>query len=124
MIDFFNNSTVKAQLNIMPEYIHSTWIACTYPGMNSFNYTYNVSGSSWIYSELRGKGYKMLMYTGDTDAMIPTLGTQQWINDMNWTVTDVWRPYFIPVTETTKKVAGYVEVRDDFTLATVHGAGH
>lgn len=43
---------------------------------------------------------------------------------MGWPVTEEWRPYFLPVSETTKKVGGYVETRDDFTFATVHGAGH
>ena len=124
MVDFFNNATVKGQLKIKAEALQNSWIACTYPGINGFNYSYNASGSVWIYNELRGKGYKLLAYTGDTDAMIPTLGTQQWINAQNWTVTEPWRPYYIPVTNTTKKVAGYVEVRGDFTLATVHGAGH
>jgi len=75
MVDFFNNVTVKGQLKIKPEALSNSWIACTYPGVNGFNYSYNASGSVWIYNELRGKGYRMLAYSGDTDAMIPTLGT-------------------------------------------------
>ena len=66
----------------------------------------------------------MLKYSGDTDSLVPTLGTQQWILETGWNVTQEWAPYFIPVSETQKKVAGYVEIRDDFTFATVHGAGH
>ena len=43
---------------------------------------------------------------------------------MSWNVTQEWRPYFVQTSPTTKQVAGYIEVRDDFTLVTVHGAGH
>jgi carboxypeptidase C (cathepsin A) len=124
MVDYYNNQTVKTQLNIKPEMLTSNWTACTYPGINNFSYSYNISGSVWIYNELRGKGYRLLAYSGDTDSLIPTLGTQQWINAQGWNVTEAWRPYYIPVTADTKKVAGYVEVRGDFTLATVHGGGH
>jgi carboxypeptidase C (cathepsin A) len=120
VIDYFNNASVKAALKINAAYLQDTWQLCN---ETALNYTRSSFGSAWIYMNLRGKGYKMLKYSGDTDSFVPTLGTQQWITEMGWKVTKEWAPYFIPVTETTKKVAGYVEIRDDFTFATVHGAG-
>lgn len=83
-----------------------------------------MSGSAWIYPRLRERNYKMLFYSGDNDAIVPTQGTQQWINEMNWPITDEWRPYFFQNSKTTKQLVGYLEQRGNFTLATVHNAGH
>ena len=121
MVDYFNNATVKTALHVLPEV--AQWNVCSFHGVSKFNYTRNETGTAWIYDQLRGKGYKMLFYSGDTDSIVPTYGTQQWINERGWNVTAEWRPYFIQNSPTTKQVAGYVEVRDDFTLVTVHGAG-
>lgn len=75
MIDYFNNETTKQALNIQAAYLKEPWLACRFPGMDGFNYTVNETGSVWLYNSLRGKGYKMLMYSGDTDSIVPTLGT-------------------------------------------------
>jgi hypothetical protein len=37
----------------------------------------------------------MLKYTGDADGSVPTLGTLNWIRDLNWTVTVEWRAFHI-----------------------------
>jgi hypothetical protein len=67
----------------------------------------------------------MLKYSGDTDGSVPTYGTLQWINELAWTVTDAWRPYFIIDDGGNQQVAGYTETREGgFTFASVHGAGH
>lgn len=67
----------------------------------------------------------MLKYSGDTDGSVPTQGTLDWIRELNWTVTDAWRPYYVMDDNGAQQVAGYVEVRDGgFTFASVHGAGH
>jgi len=88
------------------------------------HYNESAEGSVWIYPKLKSKNYKMLFYSGDNDGIVPTQGTQQWINNLGWTVTDEWRPYFYKTTSTTKQIVGYIEQRGNFTLATVHNAGH
>ena len=50
---------------------------------------------------------------------MPTYGTLQWIQQLGWTVTEAWRPYFYE-----DQVAGYIEEREGLTFLTVHGAGH
>lgn len=42
-----------------------------------------------------------------------------WINELNWNITEEWRPYMV-----NGQVGGYVEARNNFTFGTVHGAGH
>lgn len=60
-----------------------------------------------------------MFYSGDVDGAVPTYGTLQWINQLNWNVTEEWRPYFL-----NDQVAGFTEAYDGLTLITVHGAGH
>lgn len=67
----------------------------------------------------------MLKFSGDTNGAVPTYGTRQWIRELNWTVTEEWRPYFVIDEKGINQLAGYVETREgNFTFATIHGAGH
>jgi serine carboxypeptidase-like clade 2 len=63
----------------------------------------------------------MLKYSGDSDGVVPTYGTQMWIkNSLQWPITSPWRSYMV-----NGQVAGYIEVHEgNFTFATVHAAGH
>lgn len=94
---------------------------CT-PMGPQFNYSLDPLGSQYIWEALRADGsYKLLKYSGDKDMAVPTMGTENWINNMNPTVTKEWRQY--NYTEGT--VGGYIEDYDGgMTFATVHGAGH
>ena len=70
--------------------------------------------------------YKILKYTGDVDGAVATDGTLAWIREMNRTVVNEWRPYYTNEAIGVKKeFAGYIEEYEgEFTLGTVHGAGH
>lgn len=61
----------------------------------------------------------MIHFTGDIDGAVPSKGTYDWIQTMNPTVLDKFRPYMF-----NGHVAGYVEEYEGLTYATVHGAGH
>lgn len=63
--------------------------------------------------------YKVLIYSGDTDGAVPTLGTRRWIQSLNWNITNEWRPWMV-----NGQVAGYVEKYDGLDFVTVHGTGH
>lgn len=116
-IAYLNLDKTRAALHIDPS--AQKWDVC-YP----VDYTESRDGSVGVYTELKGL-YKMLKYTGDADGSVPTLGTLNWIKELNWKVTDEWRPYFIIDEAGNQQVAGYTESREGgFTLATVHGAGH
>jgi Serine carboxypeptidase len=61
----------------------------------------------------------MLKFSGDIDAVVPTLGTMRWIHELGWKINNKWRPYYL-----NGMVAGYIEEHDGLTFATVRGAGH
>jgi len=33
--------------------------------------------------------------SGDHDAVVPFLSTQAWIRDLNYSIVDDWRPWFV-----------------------------
>lgn len=45
--------------------------------------------SEWIYRVLRHH-IKMMHYSGDTDGVVPTWGTKQWIQGLGWEVKTPW----------------------------------
>jgi len=116
LVQYFNNDEVRANLHI-PDYV-GLWDMCN----NTYNYTASEKGSQWIWEEMKasGQNYRLLKYSGDTDGAVPTIGSEHWINELNWDVLEKYRPYFLE----NKHLGGYIEVRDGLTFATVHGAGH
>ena len=85
---------------------------------STLDYHVQDEASMWIYPILRNK-YKLMFYSGDTDGAIPTYGTKRWISELNWPVTEAWRPWFV-----NGQVAGYTESYDGLDFVTVKGVGH
>jgi len=81
-----------------------------------------------LYDQLLRK-YRMLIYSGDTDACVPTWGTVDWIDSLKLPVQKEWRQWTAPLTNAPgapAQRAGYVKnyAINNFTFATVQGAGH
>ena len=115
--DYFNTPLVKQQLHINES---SSWTACN----DGSKYERSVFGSQWTYKDILQKGYKVLVYSGNSDSLVPTVGTERWIQELKLTVTKEWAPYFMMVSLTNKQIVGYLEAYGNLTFATVHGAGH
>jgi len=117
VVAYLNDPKTRDALHI--DKTAKVWDLCA-----NVDYASARAGSIDVYPILKGK-YRMLKYSGDADGSVPTAGTLQWIQDLNWTVTDPWRAYYITDEVGQQQVAGYVEVREGgFTFASVHGAGH
>lgn len=112
--EYFNRQSVRDALHIDPSV--KTFELCT-----EIDYTMSREATFYIYEELTKHGkYKILKYSGDSDGVLPTLGTQQWIAELNLKITKPWRAYTVG-----GQVAGYItEYENNFTFATIHGAGH
>jgi len=112
--DYLNRADIRELLYI-PEYLQ-TWELCT----GNINYSRGPIASQWVYENLVGHSdYRILKFSGDLDGAVPTAGSKDWINNLGWTITAPWRPYYLD-----SQVGGYIEERGQFTFATVHGAGH
>jgi len=62
---------------------------------------------------------QVLIYSGDVDGVLPTLGTQEWISVLPLSIKEDWRPWYFGV-----DVGGYVTTYDEMTFLTIRGAGH
>ena len=73
---------------------------------------------------------RMVIMSGDDDSVCATLGTQQFIWDLNRTTLSPWQPWYMhdgPMPcpgPACKQVAGFTVKFDGLSLVTVHGAGH
>jgi len=85
---------------------------------NTIDYKLLPQGSIWIYPQLRGK-YRILIFSGDTDGIVPTYGTRRWIQELGWAILENWRPYY-----TNGQVSGYITKYNGMDFVTVHGVGH
>lgn len=77
-----------------------------------------------LYASLIEK-YQILIYSGDTDACIPYVGSEEWTRGLNFTETQGWHQWFAkPHTQQALHKAGYAVTYDKFQFITVSGAGH
>jgi hypothetical protein len=67
------------------------WTECNAEISNT--YDCGVKGSIWIYPILRHQ-MKILFYCGDTDGAVPCWGTRQWMQELDWDVSQATSDYF------------------------------
>ena len=74
------------------------------------------------YQNLVANGIRVLVYSGDVDAIVPVTGTRLWVAQMGLREVAEWQSWVEPKTE---QVGGYVvSYEKDFTFATVRNSGH
>jgi len=81
-----------------------------------------------VYKRLAQK-YRIMIYSGDTDACIPFEGSQEWTRELGFPVKKEWRPWTAQhMTRDGQQRAGYVIDYDSgetgFKYVTIQGAGH
>ena len=81
-------------------------------------FTLQTEASLWIYHVLKNQ-YRILFMSGNTDGAVPTYGTLQWIEKLQWKVNEEWRAWLVD-----NQVGGFVKKYDGIEFATVHGVGH
>ncbi|XP_056163544.1 serine carboxypeptidase-like 17 [Syzygium oleosum] len=95
------------------------WVRCN----ETLSYIYTVSDVIDIHKELIKMGFRVLIYSGDHDMVVPYVGTLAWIETLNLTISQDWEAWFVD-----GQVAGYTTLYSYFpsllTYATVKGGGH
>eukprot|EP00698_Gefionella_okellyi_P023690 TRINITY_DN815_c0_g2_i1.p1 TRINITY_DN815_c0_g2~~TRINITY_DN815_c0_g2_i1.p1 ORF type:complete len:485 (+),score=81.51 TRINITY_DN815_c0_g2_i1:23-1477(+) len=72
-----------------------------------------------VYEALFKESIKILVYSGDVDAIVPFTGTRLWLDQLHMTIVTPLRTW-----SNEQQVAGWVTGYDQLTFATVRGAGH
>ncbi|KAK2664824.1 hypothetical protein Ddye_003398 [Dipteronia dyeriana] len=113
-----NSVKVQDSLHVRKGLV-SDWNRCN----KSLSYTKDVSSVVDVYRYISKKGLQVLIDCGDHDMVVPFVATQTWIQWLNLTVVNDWRPWFVD-----GQVAGYTVKYSEngyrLTYATVKGAGH
>lgn len=75
--DYVNKQEVRDALHIPTNM--KGWNQCANGA--GFTYHYQYEGSVWIYPIMKAYNYQILVFSGDTDGAVPTLGTRRWIQN-------------------------------------------
>ena len=115
--NYFNREDVQKALHVTPK---STWYVCS----GAVGERYNVldEGSIWTYPTLIKEGIRILVYSGDTDIVVPYNGNQAWINDLKLEIEKPWRQW--RAFGDMNNVAGYIVNYKGLTFCTIKGTGH
>ena len=88
------------------------------------NYTINPEGSYYLYPRLIKSGLKIMVYSGDADAIVPITGTVFWVRqlfeEMKLPFRKPWRPWV----SDTQNISGMIWELEGLSLVTVLAAGH
>ena len=69
--------------------------------------------------------YRFLKFSGDVDAAVPTIGTREWINELNMTVLEDYRPWLVyDDAHGAYNIGGYVIEYEGLTFGTIRNASH
>ena len=79
-----------------------------------------------LYGQLLHRGLKVLIFSGDTDSVCSTIGTQNWLYDIpDIKVLSHWREWSIDPRESEWQTAGYItKFSGGLTFSTIRNAGH
>lgn len=111
------------------EALNKTWYMCVMDDAE-LNYTPGQNASYWVYQLLVNKGYKMMVYSGNTDASVPTIGTKRWLEqlrkDQGLAMLKEWTKFYLPgEISPLPQLAGYYQIiQGGITFVQVNGVGH
>ena len=114
---YFNRKDVQDALHVTAK---NTWHVCS---DNVYErYVSLEEGSVWTYPTLIKEGIRILIYSGDTDVVVPYNGNQAWIQNLKLETEEPWRQW--RAFNDKNNVAGYIVKYKGLTFCTIKGTGH
>ena len=114
--NYLNNNTVKDNLHVKKKEFN----VCNMTVSNIYNQSEEGSFDSIKY--LIDNNIRILIYSGDTDLVVPFNGNQLWIKKLNLTLKDKWKSW--KMDDENDYIAGYKVIYDKLTFITIRGVGH
>ncbi|XP_077222809.1 serine carboxypeptidase-like 25 [Tasmannia lanceolata] len=114
---YYNRADVQRALHANTTKIPYKWTACN----EILNRNWNDTPASVlpIYRELIAAGLRIWVFSGDIDSVVPVTATRFSLAQLHLATKIPWYPWYVK-----KQVAGWTEVYEGLTFATVRGAGH
>ncbi|VAH17740.1 unnamed protein product [Triticum turgidum subsp. durum] len=115
--EYLNRADVQRALHANTTGLPYPYVLCR----NSINAVWKDSDMTVvpIVKKLAEEGLRIWIFSGDTDARIPTTSTRYTLKKLDLPIKEDWLPWF-----THKQVGGWSVVYDGLTFVTVRGAGH
>jgi hypothetical protein len=113
-----DNPVFRRAIHAAPLSLIGGWVDCT----TRLNYTSNYYDLPvQVYTPLLQKmpSLRVLIYSGDADACVPTAGTEKWTRSIGGPVVTPWQFWALD-----DQVAGYYVKYQKLSFLTVKGAGH
>ena len=114
---YFNREDVQSALHVTAKRTYqvcSDDIAERYVSLDK--------GSIWAYPTLIKEGLRILVYSGDTDAIVPFNGNQKWIENLKLEIEKPWRQW--RAFNDMDNIGGYAINYKGLTFCTIKGTGH
>jgi len=119
LTDYLNRDDVKTAIH-QPKDIY--WQPCN--DNIQKNYIHSVNGSIIELSEIIHNGeIRVLIYSGDTDMLVPFGSTEKYLGKLALQVTSTWRKWSAGDNQTSGFITGYTK-NSNTRFVTVKGAGH
>ncbi|XP_065877129.1 serine carboxypeptidase-like 31 [Euphorbia lathyris] len=114
---FYNRPDVQKALHVSDGRLLKNWSICNQSIYD--NWSDSKQSVLPIYEKLIAAGYRIWVYSGDTDGRVPVLSTRYSIAALGLTITQPWRPWYHQ-----KQVSGWAQEYEGLMFATFRGAGH
>ncbi|KAL7598072.1 serine carboxypeptidase 24 [Lactuca sativa] len=114
---YYNRPDVQQAMHANYTGIPYKWTACSDELL--LNWKDSEFSMLSTYRKLIAAGYRIWMFSGDTDSVVPVTATRFSLSHLNLTVKTQWYPWYL-----NGQVGGWTEVYDGLTFATVRAAGH
>jgi len=119
-IGYLNQADVQAAIHAKP----TEWNECSYKIHYSETDSLNYMEPYYQYLIDGGYGLNILVYSGDDDSVCATSGSQYWIYDLGYPITNQWKSWNYNDTTWGNQLGGYIIQFKGFSFTTIHGAGH
>jgi len=124
---FLNNKAVRKGFHIWDNtsvFANNTWMMCV-----DINYKPGEEASYFLYPHMISKGYRILVFSGDSDGSVPTIGTIGWVeqlqSDLKLKVIKSHSPWTMPgLRPNENQVVGYYRKYQGLDFVIVSGVGH
>jgi len=114
---FWANNNITREILGIRKGSKKEWVRCH---NGDLPYYKDIKSNIKYHHNMTRKGFRILVYSGDHDAVVPFLSTQSWVRSLNFPIVDEWRAWHLD-----GQSSGFtITYTDNLTFTTIKGGGH